>query len=186
MEEIAARRLEFRDLPQRVAWFNDPSVSSQMMLRTPLSLADTEQWFHRSVLNTRRVDLVFTRRRSGEFASGEAVADEVVAMGGLTDIDPEHRHAELYIVTRPGFTGRGIGEQAVRWMCRHAFVDLGVNRIYLYTMGHNEGARRLYERLGFVHEGVLRRHVSHGGRFVDRHIQAILREEYERLALAGR
>jgi diamine N-acetyltransferase len=180
MDEIATRRLEFRDLQQRVAWFNDPSVSSQMMLRTPLSLADTEQWFHRTVLNTQRIDFAFTQHRSREVSSGDAADDEVVAMGGLTNISPEHRHAELYIVTRPGFTGRGIGEQALRSICRHGFVELGLNRIYLYTMGTNQRARRLYERLGFVHEGVLRRHAFHGGRFVDRHIQGILREEYER------
>ena len=54
-------------------------------------------------------------------------------------------------------------------------------RIYLYTLAANEGARRLYKRCGFAHEGVLRKHAYHNGEFVDRHVQGLLRKEWEDL-----
>ncbi len=173
MRVLKVRRLEQGDLATRVAWLNAPSVYSQMTVDVPLSLSDTQQWFARNALSDRRRDLAFIHE---EGVGGEGL----VAMGGLVDLDPRHRHAELYIVVRPGCTGRGIGSQAVRWLCAYGFIQLGLIRIYLYTLAHNTGARRLYERLGFVHEGVLRSHICHQGEFVDRHVQALLKTDWLR------
>jgi RimJ/RimL family protein N-acetyltransferase len=101
-------------------------------------------------------------------------------MGGLTDIHPRHQRAELYIFVRPGLTGRGIGSRATAWLCEYGFSELNLQRIYLHTTELNEGARRLYARLGFKEEGTLRAHAFHRGRFIDRHVQGLLRSEWRK------
>jgi ribosomal protein S18 acetylase RimI-like enzyme len=57
---------------------------------------------------------------------------------------------ELYI--EPAVQRRGLGHRALAFadqLCR----ELGVRRICLEVERHNEGARRLYERLGFRDHG---------------------------------
>ncbi|HEY5436625.1 MAG TPA: GNAT family protein [Candidatus Limnocylindrales bacterium] len=43
----------------------------------------------------------------------------------------------------------------------------------------NPGARRVYERVGFVLEGTLRRAVFREGRYLDVHRMAILADEWQ-------
>jgi len=166
---IRARRLEADDLPARVQWFNSPAVYEQMAIDAPLSLSGTRQWYTSAVLSDRRRDFTF---------EDVSQVGRLVAMGGLTDISRQHGHAELYIVVNPELHGRGFGSAAVRWLCNYGFIQLGLHRIYLHTMGFNDGARRLYERLGFVSEGMLRQHTMHHGHYVDRFVHGLLRTEW--------
>ena len=50
----------------------------------------------------------------------------------------------------------GIGRWALREALRWAFDDIGAHRVWLEVTAANEGARRLYEHEGFVHEGTYR------------------------------
>jgi ribosomal protein S18 acetylase RimI-like enzyme len=54
------------------------------------------------------------------------------------------------LVVAPAFRGRGYGERLIRYLCRSARTDLGLDTYSLYVMQSNEIALRLYERLGFV------------------------------------
>jgi len=171
--ELIVRRLEWEDLPERVAWFNTPSVYTNMLVEVPMSLARTQRWFEDRVADECHQDFSFLMRSQGEWPS-------LCAMGGLTDISPRHRSGELYVVVRPGETRRGIGSAVVKWLCNYGFLRLGLWRIQLHTFEHNEAARRLYEMLGFVHEGVLRESALHHGDFANRHVQALLRPEWEK------
>jgi RimJ/RimL family protein N-acetyltransferase len=147
-----------------------------MAIEVPLSLAGTQEWFSRTAVDPGRRD--FAMFRGGQDA-------EPVAMGGLTDIERKAGHAELYIVVAPTSHGGGIGTEAIKWLCAFGFRDLSLNKIYLHTLASNDRARRLYERLGFVHEGTLREHLLHRGALVDRHIQSLLVSEWRRQPWAG-
>jgi RimJ/RimL family protein N-acetyltransferase len=50
----------------------------------------------------------------------------------------------------------GVGRWALREALRWAFDDLGANRVWLEVIATNVNARRLYEDLGFIHEGTFR------------------------------
>jgi RimJ/RimL family protein N-acetyltransferase len=66
----------------------------------------------------------------------------------------------LLVVGEPG---EGYGAAAMRWAQRHAFTSLRAHRMYLEVTADNARARALYERVGFVQEGVFR----HGFRVSD-------------------
>lgn len=171
MARIIVRRLEREDLEARVAWFNHPSTYEQMTIDIPVSLAGTEEWFSRNRLNRSRADFcLFTQNEEGAMTRA--------AMCGLVDIDSYHRRAELYVAVNPEMTGRGIGRKAVQWLCNYGFSELNLLKIYLFTFPQNQRAQRLYERTGFVLEGILRQHVFHRGRFTDRCAYGILRDEW--------
>lgn len=65
--------------------------------------------------------------------------------------------AALGMCVADGWRGQGVGRAlmvaAIDW-ARHA----GAHKVELQMWPHNEPARLLYERMGFVQEGYLRRH----------------------------
>jgi RimJ/RimL family protein N-acetyltransferase len=169
-QRMTVRRLESEDLPTRVQWFTTPSIYRQMPIDVPISLEDTRRWFANNALDQRRRDFVFE-------AHSDAGPTRV-AMGGLVDIDRQHGRAELYILVDPERTGQGYGTRAVQWLCNYAFAELGLVRVWLKTVDLNTGARHLYQRLGFQHEGTLRSHLYHRGRRADHHVLGMLRDEW--------
>jgi RimJ/RimL family protein N-acetyltransferase len=75
-----------------------------------------------------------------------------------------HRVGRLgRVLVAPGARGRGIGVATVRAALRVAFDELGMHRVGLGVFSHNSAAVGLYERLGFVREGVLREVVCVNG-----------------------
>jgi [ribosomal protein S18]-alanine N-acetyltransferase len=63
------------------------------------------------------------------------------------------------IAMRPGFRARGIGTALLRQVLADGR-QLGARRATLVVRASNEGARRLYERMGFYVAGVRRNYYS--------------------------
>lgn len=78
----------------------------------------------------------------------------------------------------PDQLGTGVGSQALHRLCQWGFEHLDLNRIFLYTLGSNGGALRFYMKNGFLHEGTLRQHAFVRGTLEDRHILAMLKEDW--------
>jgi RimJ/RimL family protein N-acetyltransferase len=78
--------------------------------------------------------------------------------------------------------GRGLGTDATALVLRHAFDTLNLNRVWLHVFEDNPGAIHVYEKLGFVREGVLREDNFRGGRYRDTVAMGILRADWRRTA----
>ena len=86
----------------------------------------------------------------------------------LHGIHPVHRSAELQIrIGEAGERGRGHGTEAVTLLVDFAFRDLNLRRVALHVLATNERALKMYERIGFVREGVLREAAHVDGEYVD-------------------
>ena len=72
--------------------------------------------------------------------------------------DPMYRHAGVDVFIDPAVHRRGIGEDAVRTLCRHLFEDIGHHRIVIDPAADNTPAIRCYEKVGFRPVGVMRRY----------------------------
>jgi ribosomal protein S18 acetylase RimI-like enzyme len=79
------------------------------------------------------------------------------------------RHVyRLTVVVHPGRTGRGIGNALLTHLQSWATSRPEIHKIELMVRSTNEGAIRLYQRVGFVEEGRLRDHIRlPSGEFVD-------------------
>ena len=75
--------------------------------------------------------------------------------------------------------GRGYGADAIEVLLKFLFVDKNMYRVALEVFAYNTRAIRLYEKLGFLREGVYREQVYAMGRYWDEYAYAMLREEYE-------
>jgi RimJ/RimL family protein N-acetyltransferase len=81
--------------------------------------------------------------------------------------------------------GRGSGGDAVREMTRHLFDEEGARRVEGGTTPDNVAMRRIFEALGFVEEGTLRRFLpGNDGEGVDCVIYGMTRRDYRKASAA--
>lgn len=164
------REIERRDIPIINKWRNDPELISS--LGAPFRYIGPEvdeAWFD-SYLNNRRQNV-----RCAIIDDN----DKVLGVVYLTNIDHLHRSAEFSVmVGEVDCRGKGIGSFAVKEMLDHAFFNLNLNRIELSVLTNNAAAVRLYEKHGFVREGIKRQARFKNGEYNDIYIYAILREDY--------
>jgi RimJ/RimL family protein N-acetyltransferase len=93
---------------------------------------------------------------SEEAVSLVAVVDSELVGHARVDLAP-YKVAGLGMMVDSRWRGRGVGGALVR-AAIEAARDLGAHKVALQVWPHNEAARRLYLRHGFVEEGLLRRH----------------------------
>ena len=107
--------------------------------------------------------------------------DTVIGMVNTNRIDIRHRSTEIDIVIgHRDYRERGYGSDALRAFLRFLFDDIGLHRVWLGTYEYNARARRVYERLGFIQEGVMREDEYLDGRWINTVIYGILEHEFLR------
>jgi RimJ/RimL family protein N-acetyltransferase len=75
--------------------------------------------------------------------------------------------------------GKGYATEAVGALVDEVFSARGAERIFGKVFVGNGGSRRVMEKLGFVHEGTLRRCVCKRGVWIDEWMLAITRPDWE-------
>lgn len=106
-----------------------------------------------------------------------AVQDGTVV--GWCDILPTHGEARAHVgtlgvaIVQP-FRGRGIGTRLIDAAISKAW-EKGFSRIELTVRTDNTNAKALYERFGFIVEGINRRAFLVDGEFIDTYSMALLR-----------
>lgn len=106
------------------------------------------------------------------------VGDRVVGMLGLHTFPnrPRRRHVgAIGISVHDEWQGKGVGTALLRAGIELADNWLNLRRLELEVYTDNESAIRLYERLGFEREGMLRQHAFRDGHYVDSYVMARLR-----------
>jgi len=168
---IYLRPAERDDLPRFVRWLSDARTSRTLALVSPLSLPIEERWFE-DMLEHHGQD-------RWHFVICRLVDDRPVGSIDLHQLDMRNGSAGLGIaIGQPDDTGQGYGSDALRAMIAFGFGELRLERIWLDVYDYNERARRVYERVGFVHEGILRHALYRAGAHRDVHRMAILRADW--------
>ena len=108
------------------------------------------------------------------------VAGETAGSLGFSVVNRRSRIAHLHaIMLHPDHRGRGLAVAATELVVRHLVFDLDYHRVQLEVYGFNERALALFERAGFVREGVRRRAYDRHGDWVDGVLFGIVREDLE-------
>jgi RimJ/RimL family protein N-acetyltransferase len=169
-DRISLVLLEKEHLAKRAEYLNDPKVQKTLNFDFPTSLAKTEAWFSKNVLNANRVDFSFQSIDTGD----------VIGFGGLININQKARKAELYIfIGDKACWGKGFGRDGYKLLVNYGFAELGLDRVYLYQLAENSRAIKATEALGWYTEGLLRKDVWSHGELKDQYILSILRSEWE-------
>lgn len=101
-------------------------------------------------------------------------------VGGLAVelVSTNSRICELTtLMVDPAVQRHGMGGQAVMLASRRVLIEHGFHRIQAETYGDNPGAQRLFERAGFLREGIRRRAYWRRERWLDGVLFGLLAEE---------
>ena len=165
------REIEQKDLKEINIWRNDPELIS--MLGAPfrfINIDVDEKWFDNYMMN---------RSNQVRCAIVTNACDKILGLVSLLSINHMNQSAEFHImIGSKDNQGKGMGTFAVQEMLKHAFYNLNLYRVELSVLADNTSAQHLYEKCGFVKEGIKRKAKYKDGKFVDMYLYSILREEY--------
>jgi RimJ/RimL family protein N-acetyltransferase len=172
-ERVRLRATERTDVPSYYEWVNDPEVTRGLALYLPMSNAEEQRWFERTLERDPQEKPLAIEVRDGE-------AWKLIGNCGVFGIEWTNRSAELGIlIGDKSVWDRGYGTETMTLLLRHGFETLNLNRLFLRVFAANVRAVRAYEKAGFVEEGRLRQAVFKNGRYDDIIVMSVLRSEWE-------
>ncbi|MBR0431279.1 GNAT family N-acetyltransferase [Candidatus Saccharibacteria bacterium] len=164
--QIAIRNFLKKDIPLKVEMINKKDNNKFLHYDLPLKEEKTLAWFENAKNDTSRLDLTIL------------YDDKIAGMIGLLNIDKRNKKAEYYICVDKAFSGKGIGTIASNLLFEYAFDKMKLNKIYLFTEKNNIIAQRLFEKLGFRKEGLLKDDMIYNDKLINRFAYGLCRDEY--------
>jgi len=157
---ISVRRATVADAEAFAAMLSNPEVYPQLL---QMPHANPEAWRVRLADNAKpgTPDLLLL-----------AVMDDGTVVGGAglhpVGASPRRRHAMcLGMQVQPAWQRQGVGSLMLKALCDYADNWLGLLRLELEVYADNHKAQALYQRFGFVREGLHRCHALRDGVYVD-------------------
>jgi RimJ/RimL family protein N-acetyltransferase len=168
-EIIYLRRLEAADLERTWAWINDPDIYLKIGSQIPVSKTAQQKWFEEIDRSKEKIILAICLKE-GSVHVGNVSLDR---------IETRHRTARLSIfLGDPAQRGRSIGTRSIKILADYAFNFLNLNKIWCKATAGDDKIEQFYEGLGFKIEGIFRQHEFIEGRYVDKLIFGLLKDEF--------
>ena len=106
---------------------------------------------------------------------------KLIGRVGITCIDPINDSMDLTIIyiAEKDMRGKGLGEEAIRGVLEMAFTEMNMHRVTLSHFLDDPISERLYDKIGFRKEGIMKKAGRQGKEYNDLQLRAILREEWE-------
>jgi len=177
-DRLQLRPVSENDLEQVLTWLHDVDVNATLALRAPVSMSEERTWL--ASLDGSKTDKVFTMFRKGGDDAG-ASFDEAIGGIGLHAIDAFNGSCTcgLYF-GRKDLWGQGYATEALRLLLDFAFGNLRLHRVELEVFSTHNAALRVYEKTGFVREGVRRHALYKNGVYVDHVVMSVLEDEWRK------
>lgn len=167
------RELEREDLHEINKWRNDSELID--LLGAPFRYINMDveiKWYENYIENrgnTVRCAIVDDEKKN-----------KILGLVSLVNIDYINQTSEFHILIGDKENqGKGIGTFAVQTMLYHAFYNMNLQRIELMALASNKRAQRLYEKTGFILEGIKRKAKYKNGEYTDLYLYSILKNEYK-------
>lgn len=146
------------DLPQLVRWGSDPEFRWHQWGMQPGRFADPDarKWIE-------------CMTRDGESGSWVIEHDQKpIGFANFRDLKPKGKSCQIGIgIGEPGLWGKHLGREALQLEVDHLQRELGLHRIGLSVVAHNDRAIWMYKSLGFVVEGIERDGIGRDEVFLD-------------------
>ncbi len=163
--KVGLRPTEEGDHALDHTWMNHPEVWRYMDYEVPYSMADVKE------------DLERARQEGHPFTI--VVGERPIGRIGLNQFRRRDRICSLYMfIGEPAYWGAGYASDAVMALLSYAFDRFDLYQVELWTLADNNRALAMYERCGFIEEARLRQRSWKQGRWVDRVVMSVTREEF--------
>jgi len=167
-KRVILRPVEERDLPLLARWRNAPENRRLFFSPFLINPGGQKKWYEELLADRSRIMMMV-----------DTLEGQTVGMMGLDKIDWRNQEAETgQILFDPDQRGRGYAEEAMCLGLDYAFDELNLHRVYAVVYASNRAIIEFDKFFGFQEEGVLRQAVFSGGKFQDKVILGLLRDEW--------
>jgi RimJ/RimL family protein N-acetyltransferase len=119
------------------------------------------------------------QKKDEAFGIHKVEDDSIIGDGSVNSIDKYNRSAMLsIIIIGDENRGKGFGQDAIKLLMKHAFINLNLESLYLGTWEYNKPAIHVYEKLGFKMVGKMRNCRRVGNQVFDEVIMDMIADEY--------
>lgn len=175
-KRIRLRAAEKEDIHAFLRWVNDPEVTENLVLVSPMSRFEEERWYE-TMMKQPASEHVFVIE-----IKEQSTKEDYCPIGTCQfhNIDWRNRSAEIGImIGEKSFWDQGYGSETMLLLLEHGFGTLNFHRIWLQVYAKNKRGIRAYEKAGFLYEGKYRQaHYQHGS-YHDIHLMSVLKGEWE-------
>lgn len=171
---IRLRAPEIRDADLLHEWSNDPEIWKMLGgWHFPYSSKSTLDWIQ-SRRDGNLTDHVFCIETENEGIIGTA---------NLVNIDWKNKNAfHGMMIGKKDLRGKGYALDALLSIMRYAFMDLGLQRLDGDMIEYNQRSIDFYTKKGgWKHEGVKKNWFYRDGRYYDKIIVGVERDDYKRI-----
>lgn len=170
-ERVILRPITIDDAADMFASLSDKESMRLTGTQQKFTFEQVEKYCQRVHTADDRVDYAITDKDKPHIYLGEVV---------LNEIDPVNKSASFRIaLAAEKYFGKGYGSEATRLMIEHGFRTLNLHRIELEVYDFNPRAQYVYEKAGFVKEGVRRDVLLWDGVYQSAIMMSILAPEYK-------
>lgn len=106
---------------------------------------------------------------------------KIVGIAGFTSLSRTAQNAEIGFWLAEKYQKQGIMTKAVKILISYGFNHLNLRKIVICSAAENKKSRNITEKLGLRLEGVLRQDTFTNGKWHDRCVYGVLKEEWENI-----
>lgn len=171
MQRVHLTKINKDDMKTIYSWFLNSEFLKNYDYVPPMPMSSEE------------VDKIFNDYEKNEesdvFAIRPINDNQIIGIAGFDDIVKENKVATLFIgIGDKNIRGKGYGKEALNLLLEYGFNKLDFHRIQLNVLEFNAAGIALYEKAGFIKEGVHREFVLRDGKRFDLYLYGLLKSEW--------
>lgn len=166
-ELITLRAIEKKDSKILLNMINDPEIEASVVgWSYPVSEEQQLEW-----INNIQTD------KNIRFAvdAGKGIVGTAI----ISSVDHKNRTANLNIKLSKSERGKGYASHAIRLMIDYCFKELNLNCITANVIEDNTSSRTLFQKNGFIEDGILRERVYKLGVYKNIVAYSLLKSEWK-------
>lgn len=147
------------------------SYQTKVLTSTPVVFTKSgiKNFIENAIKDSSRVD----------FMIYSVATDEMLGDMALNEIDTRNRSCNIRIaIDSSSNYGKGYGQEAMKIALNYGFGMLNIHKVELSVLPSNERAIRVYEKLGFIREGIRRDAQFFNHKYHDMIMMGLLENEF--------
>jgi len=134
-----------------------------------LNVWNIKKWTEDALWNNDQIKLGICVKENDELI-GFCLLIKIALVNGSTEIS--------IMIGNNNYWGKGLGSEAILLLSDFAFNERGYNRIWARILESNIASKKMFEKCGYITEGLLRQSIYKNGKFQNQVIMSIFQEEF--------
>lgn len=168
-DRIYLRAVELSDKEMLLDIINDEQTEYELGgWSFPISDLNQEEWIKSLKPDYKTLRCVIVNKED----------DKAIGTVILSDIDYKNGTAEIHIKLGKQIRSKGYGAETINLITGYAFNELRLHCIYAHINSYNENSQKLFEKCGFVREGILRERIFKKGNYHNVYSYSLLKGDF--------